>query len=185
MDVSRRDLFLKSAGMAACIGGGAFASNPTKTKTAEEEAKMFFKLYPIGKVEKKGKSVRLRIFDRYADALKGLDGFSHVCILYWFDKNDTPRKRSILQVHPRGNKKNPLTGVFACRAPVRPNLIALSLCKILSANPAPNRGGVKGGVVHIENIDAFDGSPVLDIKPYAPGIDGPTKGARLPDWLKR
>lgn len=57
MDISRRNLFLKSAGMAACIGGGAFASNPTKTKTAEEEVKMFFKLYPIGKVEKKDKSV--------------------------------------------------------------------------------------------------------------------------------
>ena len=177
MDISRRDLFLKSAVMAACIGGGAFASDPTKAETVEEEgAKTFFKLYPVGRVEKKGKSVRLRIFDRYADALKGLDGFSHVWVLYWFDKNDTPRKRSILQVHPRGNKKNPLTGVFACRAPVRPNLIALSLCKILS---------VKGGVVHIEKFDAFDSSPVIDLKPYAPGIDSPTKGVRLPDWLKR
>lgn len=121
----------------------------------------------------------LRIFDRYADALKGLDGFSHVWVFYWLDKNDTPRKRSTLQVHPRGNKKNPLVckvGIFACRAPVRPNLIALSLCKILS---------VKGGVVHIEKIDAFDNSPVLDLKPYAPGIDSPTKGVRLPDWVKR
>lgn len=180
MDISRRDLFLKSAGMAACIGGGAFAGDPTKAEAVEEEgAKTFFKLYPVGRVEKKGKSVWLRIFDRYADALKGLDGFSHVWVFYWLDKNDTPRKRSILQVHPRGNKKNPLVckvGVFACRAPVRPNLIALSLCKILS---------VKGGVVHIDKIDAFDDSPVLDLKPYAPGIDSPTKGVRLPDWVKR
>ena len=182
MDISRRGLFLKSAGMATCVAGGALASNLTKTETVEEEEpKTFFKLYPVGRVENKGKSVWLRIFDRYADALKGLDGFSHVIVLYWFDKNDTPRKRSILQVYPRGNKKNPLTGVFACRAPVRPNLIALSLCKILSVNPAPN----KGGVVHIEKIDAFDSSPVLDLKPYAPGIDSPTKGIRLPDWLKR
>jgi tRNA-Thr(GGU) m(6)t(6)A37 methyltransferase TsaA len=176
MDISRRNLFLKSAGMATCIGGGAFASDPTKAETAEERAKTFFKLYPVGRVEKKGKSVWLRIFDRYADALKGLDGFSHVWVFYWLDKNDTPRKRSLLQVHPRGDKKNPLTGVFACRAPVRPNLIALSLCKILS---------VKGAEVHIEKIDAFDNSPVLDLKPYAPGIDSPTKGVRLPDWLKR
>ena len=177
MDISRRDLFLKSAGMATCIGGGAFAGDPTKAEAVEEDgAKTFFKLYPVGRVEKKGKSVWLRIFDRYADALKGLGGFSHVWVLYWFDKNDTPQKRSILQVHPRGNRENPLTGVFACRAPVRPNLIALSLCKILS---------VKGEVVHIEKIDAFDNSPVLDLKPYAPGIDSPTKGVRLPDWLKR
>jgi len=103
MDISRRDLFLKSTVMAACIGGGAFASDLKKAEPVEEEqTKVFFKLYPVGKVEKKGKLVRLWIFDRYADALKGLDGFSHVWVFYWLDKNDTPRKRSILQVHPRG-----------------------------------------------------------------------------------
>jgi len=177
MDISRRDIFCKSMGMAACGSLGAFGSNLSKAKTVGGEmGKTFFKLYPVGRVEKKGKSVRLQIFDRYVGALKGLDGFSHVFVLYWFDKNDTPRKRSILQVHPRGNRENPLTGVFACRAPVRPNLIALSLCRILS---------VKGAVVHIDKIDAFHDSPVLDLKPYAPGIDRPTKGVRLPDWVKR
>ena len=177
MDISRRDIFCKSVGMAACGSLGAFGSNLSKAKTVGEEmGKTFFKLYPVGRVENKGKSVRLRIFDRYIDALKGLDGFSHVFVLYWFDKNDTPQKRNILQVHPRGNMKNPLTGVFACRAPVRPNLIALSICKILS---------VEGAIVHIDKIDAFNESPVLDIKPYIPGIDSTTKDVRLPDWLKR
>ncbi len=177
MDISRRGLFLKSAGMATCVAGSALAGNLTKTETVEEEEpKTFFKLYPVGRVEKKGKSVWLRIFDRYADALKGLAGFSHVIVLYWFDKNDTPRKRGILRVHPQGNKKNPLTGVFACRAPVRPNLIALSICKILS---------VEGGAVRIDKIDAFYNSPILDLKPYIPGIDRRTEGVQLPDWLKR
>jgi len=119
--------------------------------------------------------VRLHIFEKYIDALKGLDGFSHVFVLYWFDRNDTREKRSILQVHPRGNKKNPLTGVFACRAPVRPNLIALSLCKIIS---------VKDGIVDINNIDALNNSPVLDLKPYIPPIDHITKDVRVPDWLQ-
>jgi len=177
MDISRRDLVFKSVGMAACAPVGAFSPNLTKAETVGEEgAKMFFKLYPVGRVQKKGKSVTLRIFDRYADALKELDGFSHVWVLYWFDKNDTPRKRSILQVHPRGNRKNPLTGVFACRSPVRPNLIALSLCRILS---------VKAGVVQIDKIDAFDETPILDLKPYIAGIDNPTKDVRLPGWLKK
>ena len=138
---------------------------------------MFFKVYPIGKVaKKKGQPVCLRIDEKFVPALKGLDGFSHVAVLYWFDRNDTPGKRGILQVHPRGNRSNPLTGVFACRAPVRPNLIAMSVCKILS---------IAGGEVRIENIDAFDETPILDLKPHIPSIDGPKAGVRLPKWLGR
>jgi tRNA-Thr(GGU) m(6)t(6)A37 methyltransferase TsaA len=177
MDITRRDLVFKSVGMAACAPVSAFGPSLVKAETAEKErTKMFFKLYPVGRVQKKDKTVKLKIFDRYADALKGLDGLSHVWVLYWFDKNDMPRKRSILQVHPRGNRENPLTGVFACRAPVRPNLIALSLCRILS---------VKAAIVQIDKIDAFDDTPILDLKPYIAGIDRPTKDVRLPNWLKR
>lgn len=175
MDVSRRDLVFKGFGLVACGAVGAPSGMAARGEEVQEkETERFFKLYPVGRVEKKGGGARVRIFEKYADALKGLDGFSHVHVLYWFDKNDTARKRSILQVYPRGNRKNPLTGVFACRAPVRPNLIALSLCKIVS---------VEGAVVNIEKIDAFDKTPVLDLKPYAPGIDRPKGEVRMPDWL--
>ncbi|MCP4610852.1 MAG: tRNA (N6-threonylcarbamoyladenosine(37)-N6)-methyltransferase TrmO [Planctomycetes bacterium] len=133
-----------------------------------------FKLHPVGRVERKDKTVSLNIFKKYEGALKGLDGFSHAFVLYWFDRNDTPEKRSILQVHPRGNKKNPLTGIFACRSPVRPNLIALSLCRILSVN---------NNIVYIENIDALNDSPILDIKPFIPNIDHIQKDICVPDWL--
>ncbi len=54
---------------------------------------------------------------------------------------------------------NPLSGVFATRAPVRPNLIGLTLCRIIS---------VKDGIVEIDSIDAYDGTPILDLKPYIP-----------------
>jgi len=162
--------------MAACGGLSALGGDSRKIESVVSEAKKIFKLYPVGRVQKKGETAAILIFDKYTDALQGLDDFSHVFVLYWFDKNDTVHKRSILQVHPRGNKKNPLTGVFACRAPVRPNLIALSLCKIVS---------VKGGTVYIDKIDAFDGSPVLDLKPYIPGIDSPKKAVEMPDWLGR
>jgi tRNA-Thr(GGU) m(6)t(6)A37 methyltransferase TsaA len=111
---------------------------------------------------------------KYGPGLLGLEGFSHIHVIWWFDKNDTPEKRAVLQVHPRGDQENPLTGVFATRAPVRPNLIALSLCKIIS---------VKNNVVEVEKIDAFKGTPVLDIKPYAPGQDSAT-GVKVPEWAK-
>ena len=141
----------------------------------EKENGTFFKLYPVGKVQRQRGTTKLRIFERYRDALKGLDGFSHVLVFYWFDRNDTPEKRGILQVHPRGNKNNPLTGVFACRAPVRPNLIALCRCKLLS---------IRNEIVTIDKIDALDNSPILDIKPYIPSIDKESEDIRLPNWLK-
>ncbi|MGQ9574824.1 MAG: TrmO family methyltransferase domain-containing protein [Thermoguttaceae bacterium] len=85
-----------------------------------------------------------------------MEKLSQIWVLYWFDRNDTPQKRSILQVHPRGDPNNPLTGVFATRSPVRPNLIALSRCKVLS---------VRENVIEIDEIDAFPDTPVLDLKP--------------------
>jgi tRNA-Thr(GGU) m(6)t(6)A37 methyltransferase TsaA len=77
-------------------------------------------------------------------------------VLYWFDRNDTPERRAIQQVHPRRDPANPLRGVFATRAPVRPNLIGLSRCRVRS---------VQGTVIEIDQIDAFPDTPVLDIKP--------------------
>lgn len=175
MNVSRRSLFLQALMTAGCWALGVSSSRKAKAETMEERyTKRSFELYPVGKVVKKGRAAQLRIFRRYADALKGLDGFSHVFVLYWFDRNDTREKRSILQVHPRGDRRSPLTGVFATRAPVRPNLIALSLCKIVS---------VKGNAVEVEKIDAFDESPVLDLKPYIPSIDSASQGIQLPGWV--
>lgn len=80
---------------------------------------------------------------------------SHVTVIYWFDRNDTPEKRVVLQVHPQGNKANPMRGVFATHSPVRPNLIAISRCKILT---------VRDNVIEIDSIDAFPDTPVLDLK---------------------
>ncbi len=114
-----------------------------------------FKAYPIGRVEKKDNRTFIAIDKPYEQGLHGLEKHSYVTVVYWFDKNDTPEMRAILKVHPRGNKDNPLTGVFATHAPVRPNLIAITKCEIIS---------LKDNVVEIKEIDAFDGSPVLDLK---------------------
>ncbi len=134
-----------------------------------------FQIFPVGIIRKKNDTVLIEIDEKYNDALLGIEQFSHINVLYWFHENDTPGSRSTLQVHPCRNKKNPLTGVFATHSPHRPNLIALSLCKILS---------IDGTTIEIDKIDAFDGSPVIDIKCFFP-----TKlsipDVRVPDWERK
>ena len=147
--------------------GSANAQEPEQI--TEEQ----FILRPIGSVHKEKGHDTLVLNKEVEPALRGLDGFSHVWVLWWFDRNDTPKKRSVLQVFPRGNRKNPLTGVFACRSPVRPNLIALTLCRVRSVN---------GNVVEIDKIDAFANTPILDLKPYIPRSD--SAESSVPDWLK-
>ena len=184
MNLSRRRFLAKSA---VAAGAGAAMVSLVGRATGGEpmpaDADPCFKVFPVGRVEVKGMpgtgpdsgSARIVVFEKYADALLGLDGWSHVNVFYWFDKNDVPQKRGILQVHPRGDSKNPLTGVFACRSPVRPNLIALSVCRIVA---------LEGHAVVVDKIDAFDGTPVLDLKPFIPP-DEPRTGVRVPDWARR
>lgn len=134
-----------------------------------------FTIVPIGVIEKQEQGMAVRIYDTFAEGLLGLDQYSHIILLTWFDKNDVMGKRQTLRVHPRGNPHNPLTGVFATRSPVRPNLLALFVCKILS---------FEGTRIRIERIEAFDGSPVIDIKPYIPRIDS-IPWATGPAWREK
>jgi len=139
---------------------------------AEEKPEKTYILRPIGKVRVADGHASIVLEKAYEPGLLGLDGFSHIHVLWWFDRNDTAEKRAVLQVHPRGDRKNPLTGVFATRSPMRPNLIAMSLCKITA---------IKENIIEVEKIDAFDGTPVLDIKPYTPGQDV-VADAKVPKW---
>lgn len=127
-------------------------SSRSEQQTSEPEQ---FEVCPIGKVEKKDGRTFIVLDEKYKPGLKGLESHDYVTVVYWFDRNDTPQKRAILQVHPRGDQANPLTGVFATHSPVRPNLIAISRCDIVS---------IEENVIEIKDIDAFDGSPVLDLK---------------------
>ena len=128
---------------------------PLVVKAKDPMAKETFTLHPIGTVQREGDHTYIVLNKQYAPGLMGLDQFSDVTVIYWFHLNDTPEKRSVLQVHPRGDKANPMRGVFATHSPVRPNLIAISRCRILA---------VKDNVVEIDSIDAFTGTPVLDLK---------------------
>jgi len=114
-----------------------------------------FTVYPIGWIRKAEGRTTIVVEKKYQAGLLGLEKFPEVWVLYWFDRNDTPEKRSILQVHPQGNKDHPKRGVFATHSPVRPNLIAMTRCKIIS---------VKENVIEIDKIDAFPDTPVLDLK---------------------
>ena len=132
-----------------------------------------YRIIPVGIVRKTDTAVSIELYNEFTDALLGLDGFSHIVVLYWFDQNDTAEKRRVLRVHPRKDPSNPLTGVFATHSPQRPNLIALTVCKIIS---------IHDNLIEIEDIDALDDSPVIDIKCYIPGSIG-EKDVRLPDWV--
>jgi len=133
-----------------------------------------FHIDPIGVVRKKDGKVWVDIEPQYGAGLSGLDGFSHIVVLYWFDRNDTPQSRGILQVHPRKDTSNPLTGVFATHAPMRPNPIAMTICRLLS---------IEKNRLHLDTIDALDASPVIDIKCYIPENRMQTN-VRVPQWVK-
>jgi tRNA-Thr(GGU) m(6)t(6)A37 methyltransferase TsaA len=99
----------------------------------------------------------IALTDRFTpDALAGLDQFSHVEIVYLFNQVN-PRDVLLTSRHPRSNPDWPKVGIFAQRAKMRPNRIGVTVCRLL---------GVDGVTLTVEALDAIDGTPVLDIKPY-------------------
>ncbi|MCK9997508.1 MAG: tRNA (N6-threonylcarbamoyladenosine(37)-N6)-methyltransferase TrmO [Candidatus Krumholzibacteria bacterium] len=107
-------------------------------------------IQPAGAV---GVAGTVEVHEDFRAGLKDLDGFSHIILLYHFHRSEGYR----LEVVPFLD--NELHGVFATRAPKRPNPIGLSVVRLL---------GMKNGILEIENVDVLDGTPLLDIKPYVP-----------------
>lgn len=133
-----------------------------------------YQVYAVGVILKIESTTQIQIFEQYADALLGLDQYSHLMVLYWFHESDRTDQRKILQVHPRGDDQIPLTGVFATHSPVRPNPIAISVCRKLA---------VTNNRIHLDEIDAFDGSPVIDIKPYIPKTELLSEEVKVAEWI--
>ena len=106
-----------------------------------------------------------------SEALDNLDEFSHIIVLYWLHKAVTSQIRT--KVHVKGREELPLVGLFATRSPHRPNPIGKTTVKLLRR---------KGNVLEVAGLDAIDGTPVIDIKPYIPGGDSPGD-ARVPQWI--
>jgi tRNA-Thr(GGU) m(6)t(6)A37 methyltransferase TsaA len=128
----------------------------------------------IGVVEVAGEEeAKVRIFPEFCDALKGINGFSHIMILYWIHLRDNKKERSMLQVVPRARTNGVKVGVFACRSPSRPNPIGLCVVKLIK---------VEDCVLTVKGLDAFEGSPIIDVKPYIQRRDAVPK-AYTPEWI--
>lgn len=135
-------------------------------------------LKPIGFVKNKVKEPRFGGFAneisevivgrKFAKALKGIGGYSHLIVVYWMDK----AKDYVMLHRPQGNPDVPIVGIFACRCPKRPNPIGITTVKLLAHEK--NRLKVKG-------LDTLNGTPVIDIKPYCPDYDKADK-AKIPEW---
>lgn len=110
----------------------------------------------------------VEVFPEYADGLRDLDGFERIWLLYWLDRAPPPRLRLV------PFRDSVERGLFATRAPCRPNPIGLSCVRLL---------GVRGNLLTVGGVDLLDGTPVLDIKPYVPQFDAfPQSRA---GWLDR
>ena len=96
--------------------------------------------------------------EKYIGALDGLDRYKHLLVIYYFHRS----KGYCERVHPMGDKSIPDRGVLATRSPCRPNPIGVTVAEILS---------VKGNMIRVTGLDALNGTPILDIKPYEEHFD--------------
>jgi len=110
--------------------------------------------------------------DYPAEGLDGIEAFSHVIIVYYFDRVGDDKIQTGSR-HPRDNASLPKVGIFAQRAKMRPNRIGITTCKLIERN---------GNQITVEGLDAIDGTPVLDIKPYMKEFD--SRDSQQPEWVK-
>ncbi|MEM3090980.1 MAG: tRNA (N6-threonylcarbamoyladenosine(37)-N6)-methyltransferase TrmO [Candidatus Bathyarchaeia archaeon] len=131
-------------------------------------------IYFIGVVEKAGEEeAKIRIFSEFCNGLTGVEEFSHLIVLYWFHLRDNEADRRTLMVFPKRHMVNVEKGVFACRSPSRPNPVGLCVVELVKREDC---------VLTVRGLDAFEGSPIIDIKPYIPSVDF-VENVRVPDWV--
>lgn len=135
-----------------------------------------FQVFPIGTIQRDEGDMRLQILPQFRPAMKQLENFSHITVLFWAHQHGavTDRQGFELQVEPP-YAPGKMTGIFATRSELRPNPILSTPCKI-------DRINHEAGVIHVNKIDGFEGSPVLDIKGYFPVMDR-VNDAVIPTWL--
>ncbi len=118
--------------------------------------------------------------ERFTEAADGLEEYSHLIVLFWAHADVPAEERcspepSPLKLRPMGREDWPLLGVFATRCFDRPNPICATTVRLLER---------RGNVLRVDGLDAFDGSPIVDIKPYVPGLDSAAE-AKVPEWMAR
>jgi tRNA-Thr(GGU) m(6)t(6)A37 methyltransferase TsaA len=107
----------------------------------------------------------------FAEGLDNIEDFSHLIILFYFHKT---RRPAPLKVRPKYRTEPAPVGVFASRSPDRPNAIGKTVVKLLER---------RNNILKVQGLDAINGTPVLDIKPYIPEIDT-APGAKVPGWMR-
>ena len=117
---------------------------------------------------------KIIVYKKYEPALKRIDGHTYLFVIFWMHKT-SKEERALLQLHPGRQENFPLVGAFALRTPARPNPLGLGVVKLLNVND---------NILQVEHLDALNGSPVLDIKPYDQSCDV-QKDAKNPDWWAR
>ncbi len=121
----------------------------------------------------------IEVFEEYADGLEGIDGFTHLIIIAYLDKVTDEQRRTLKVRHKRLLKLGidlrdlPEVGVFCTDSPHRPNPIALTIVQLI------RRDGRK---LYVKNLDLFDGTPILDIKPYT--LDRVITDVGFPEWYR-
>jgi tRNA-Thr(GGU) m(6)t(6)A37 methyltransferase TsaA len=121
-------------------------------------------------VKDKNRTSHIVLHSEFAEALDGIGGFSHLLVLFWLH-GISEIQRQTLKVHPRGRRNLPLLGIFATRTMFRPNPIGLTLVELIK---------VKGNVLTVRGLDAFNGTPVLDIKPFDSWDKA--EDTKVPEW---
>ncbi|MDY0362243.1 MAG: TrmO family methyltransferase [Desulforegulaceae bacterium] len=132
------------------------------------------KLNPIGNIEIKEGRFYLSVKEKYKKALKAIEGFSHINIVWWANRSDTLEKRDRLIVEKPYKKSPDTLGIFATRSEIRPNPVLITTAAVISVDQDK-------GIIELPWIDAENGSPVIDIKPYQPCLDR-VKNVMQPGW---
>jgi tRNA-Thr(GGU) m(6)t(6)A37 methyltransferase TsaA len=141
------------------------------TQAIELKSIGFVKTKAVGKeVRDKRHTSEIVLHQNLQEALDGISEFSHLFVIFWMHEI-SEEERKTRKVHPRGREDMPLLGVLATRTPYRPNPIGLTLVELLD---------VKGNLITVRGLDAFDGTPILDIKPFDRWdlVEEP----EVPDW---
>lgn len=114
------------------------------------------------------------IHDDLIEILDGVEEYSHLTVLYW--AHQVPEiSRTLTRVHPMGRNDMPLTGVFGTCSPARPNPVLMTVVRLCRRNK---------NVLEVAGLDAIDGSPVIDIKPYVRDFF-PREDIRIPGWMQQ
>ncbi len=110
----------------------------------------------------------------FTELLDDIEDHSHLMILYWAHKVSEESRR-LKKVHPMGRKDVPKRGIFATCSPARPNPVLLTAVKLIGRN---------GNILKVQGLEAIDGSPVVDIKPYVEGYHG-AENFKSPEWMEK